>query len=246
VAFTYNCSYRSAIAALVLVVALTSVAHGAAVASAAHAASIDGPKTVQPGHPAWFQITDLATEATAAWFPSPCLQAGPPHITEGSALFWTVTPGTYEVNAIAAWLVDGKIRLLPLTATVEVAGDAPDPPVPPDPPPPPNQKWQVVIVFESADLDNYPRSQQVMLGSLTFRSSLKTKGHKLVAGGIIDKDIKDRDGKTPEALKPFLGAASGKPLPQLCIAPVGGGEVRAVPLPLTEAEVFQVLEGKTR
>jgi len=213
------------------------------------AATIDGPKEVQAGHPAWFQIMDLATGASAAWFPSAYLQAGPPHMVDGSALFWTVIPGTYTVNAIAVdWAAK---RLTPLMAVVQVVGSEPTPPPDPDPnppgpdpQPPPNQKWQVVIVFESADLDNYPRTQQVMLGSLTFRAALKDKGHKLVAGGIVDKDIKDAAGKTPEALKPFLGAAGGKTLPQLCIAPVDGGEVKAVPLPLTEAAVFDVLEGK--
>ena len=104
-------------------------------AGPAGAAVIDGPKEVAAGHPAWFQITGLASGASAAWFPSAHLQAGPPHLVECSALFWTQTPGSYTVNAIA---VDWEAkRLTPLMATVQVVGDGPLPPPDPDPPIPP-------------------------------------------------------------------------------------------------------------
>jgi len=207
---------------------------------------IDGPTSVAVSQPAWFTVGGMESGDRSVWFPSPQLQTDSRYIKEGVSLFWSDKPGKFQINVM---VVDcSKNKFIPLSETIAVGSDpGPDPippgPDPPDPDPPdPNQKWQVVIVFESADLDNYPRSQQVMLGSLTFRDALAAKGHKLVVGGIVDKDIKDRDGKMPEALKPFLGAAAGKTLPQLCIAPIEGGEVKVVPLPLTEAAVFEVLE----
>jgi len=57
-------------------------------------------------------------------------------MVDGSALFWTQTPGAYTVNAIAVdWAAK---RLTPLMAVVQVVGDGPTPPPGPDPPIPPS------------------------------------------------------------------------------------------------------------
>jgi len=103
------------------------------------------------------------------------------------------------------------------------------------------KRWQVVIVHERSSLDNLPRSQQVMLSGLGFRELLKKAGHHLVAGGIVDKDIKDKDRNVPPALVPYLYAAAGKALPRLCISPVEGGKVREFPLPADAAAVLNLL-----
>ncbi len=119
----------------------------------------------------------------------------------------------------------------------------PDPPDPPDPPPPPNQKWEIVIVHESDDAVNLPRSQQVMLKSLTFRKQLKDAGHRLLA--IVDHQIKNAKDGIPAGLAPYFGACEGDKLPRIGLCPLNGGDVIDFPFPLTEAAVFKLLkEGK--
>jgi hypothetical protein len=121
-------------------------------------------------------------------------------------------------------------------------GPGPQPPDPPKPPEPnPGGKKQVAFVIESSNLDSLPLSQRSLLASLTLRQKLKEQGHQFL--WILDKDVRDPTGNVPAAFAPFLGAAAGKPLPQLCFAPLGGGEVTSVAVPATEAELFKILDG---
>lgn len=113
-----------------------------------------------------------------------------------------------------------------------------------EPGPLPSEKKQVVIMINPTRRDNLRRSQQMMLASLTFRGRLKAAGHQLV--GIVDREIKDKEGNTHKSLIPFRNACGTKPLPQLCTAPLGGGRVTCVPLPLTEAEVLDTLTRGSR
>jgi hypothetical protein len=63
-----------------------------------------------------------------------------------------------------------------------------------------------------------------VVASRKFREALVTRGHQLVA--IVDKDT------PPSAiLKPFFAAASGRSLPVLLRAPIGGGTIEVMPLP---------------
>lgn len=117
-----------------------------------------------------------------------------------------------------------------------------DEPLPP--PPPPDQKWQVVIVYELDDRDNYSRGQQVLLTSLEFRARLEKEGHRLVPGGIIDQDVVNVDGDITEELASYLAACKGDPLPRICIAPLKGGKVLDFLLPDTEQSVFDLLNQK--
>lgn len=124
-----------------------------------------------------------------------------------------------------------------------IVGKEPIPP-PPPPPPPPDQKWQVVIIYELDDRDNYSRGQQVILTSLEFRARLKKEGHRLVPGGIVDQDVIDADGAIAKELAPYFSASEGDPLPRICIAPLGGGRVLDFVLPETEQAVFDLLNRK--
>lgn len=135
-------------------------------------------------------------------------------------------------------------RFLGLAGLLVLAG-CPEPvPPPPPPPPPPVKHWQVVIVYETNDLDNYSRGQQVLIGSLVFRENLAAAGHVLVAGGVVDQDVEDEAGNVPQGLAPYLQPAKGKQLPRLCIAAEVGAEVLDFLLPETEAAVFDLLEAE--
>ncbi len=113
----------------------------------------------------------------------------------------------------------------------------------PDPPFPPGQKWQVVIVYESADLDNLSSEQQSIIKSLTFREQVVAAGHKILPGGIIDQGAVDSEGKAPETVAPYLAACKGKALPRLCISAMTGGEVQTFPLMADEVAVLNFLNG---
>lgn len=104
--------------------------------STARGQTITGPtEPVKPMHVAWLSIDGLEGDATATFFPTPQLTAGPPHLQPMHAMFWAAEPGTYQVTAVA---VDWKAKTLtPLSLTITVEGEhRPDPPEPrPDPNP---------------------------------------------------------------------------------------------------------------
>lgn len=141
-----------------------------------------------------------------------------------------------KVGIVLMVVQEGVGALLVHEVTV---GPFPDPPLPP---PPPNRKWQIVIVHESNDKDNLPRSQQVLLSSIVFRKTLAAAGHHLIEGGIVDHDIRGAGGEVPKVLAPFFRSCEGKPLPRICIVPLTGGAVKSYPLPLTGSGVFGLLE----
>jgi hypothetical protein len=112
-----------------------------------------------------------------------------------------------------------------------------------DPPLPPQDKWQVVIVYESNDLDNMPSKQRLMITGLAFREKVAAAGHFIVKGGITDQHIIDASGKAPSSLAPFLAACKGKPLPRICIAPITSGTIQTFPLPADETATLNLLKG---
>jgi len=174
----------------------------------------------------------------ALLLPAPAAAGGEPTVTP--------FPPDGQAQLIVA---DGWAYIVRGTPPVPVRAwqfaDAPDPPDPPDPPLPPDppvpgEKWQVAIVFERTQLDNLPWSQRTIIGSLVFRERLREAGHRLVA--IVDQDVEGADGKPPKDLAAYLNACKGDPVPRICLAPLKGGPVRDFPLPMTEDEVFALLE----
>lgn len=111
-------------------------------------------------------------------------------------------------------------------------GTGPNPPNPPTP----GGKQQVVVVLESADLDSLPRGQREIVSGLAFRKELTAAGH--VFKGVVDvSETLPSNSK----LLPFVQACSGLGLPCLAIAPIDGGDVTPMELPLTPADVFKIL-----
>lgn len=124
---------------IILALAIAAIA-----AAAACGQQIAGPDQVEAGKPVWYTLTDVPPPMQAVWIPSPELQAGPPHIRDGHALFCAADPGEYKLVAIVAVLDDdGRLKqLLPMTRQVKVTGEAPSP----DPfYPEPNPAWKTAV-----------------------------------------------------------------------------------------------------
>jgi hypothetical protein len=159
-------------------------------------------------------------------------------------IFHATKPGQYML-AVATKDTDGK--LVTAKVVLNVGGEPqpdPDPTPDPDPnPPPPPGKWQVVIVYESNDLDNLPPGQQSIIKSLEFRERLTKAGHKLVPGGVWDRNAPNRKGTVPKSLAPYLAACKGETLPRLCISPAGGGKIRTFALPANIDAALTLLSG---
>ena len=124
-------------------------------------------------------------------------------------------------------------------------GTDPNPDVDPIDPPLPNKQWQVVIIYERGELDDYSPQQQSIIKSLTFRKKLIEAGHSLVEGGVTDKDTVDRTGVAPRKLLPYLSACKGTELPRICIASPTGGTVQDfyIPKEATDESILALLGG---
>ena len=133
-------------------------------------------------------------------------------------------------------------------------GPGPDPgPDPPDPLPPDPLPGlsQVCFVAESGTLPQLPRPQQTMLGSLSLQEEIKKAGHKFI--GNLDPQTYGADCSTgvcgdasnaPADYKAWLDAAKGQKLPVLLTAPVGGGTIKAQPLPADDSALWTIIGGK--
>ncbi len=179
-----------------VVLALVVVAH------AAVAASIDGPETVKPGHPAWFQITDMPARGTAFWFVTDHLQVESRYMQPATALFWAAAPGKYRVSAIVVAIEKDNLVGESLSAVVKVEGDAPVPPPPPPDPPSPLTGLSK-LVYDWA-LTETPQAKRVVYASALSRS-YDGMAAKIAAGAV--KTPQDIIDQTTAANRAAIGEA---------------------------------------
>ncbi len=165
-------------------------------------------------------------------------------VDDGQRLvFASPEPGKYKISLSVA--IDGQSDLVEwILGNGKEPGPDPDPDPGPDPPLPPDNKWQIVIVYESSTLGKLSPEQQSVIKSLTFRKRLAKAGHLILPGGIFDKDGIDRNNQVPKGLAPFVAAVRDTKLPVLCIAPVASGPVKVFPLPADEDAVIELLGGE--
>ena len=124
-----------------LIVAIVAIA-----AATARGQTIDGPDQVDAGKPVWYSITGVPENSQAVWIPNAELQAGLPYICDGHALLFCETPGKRTLTAIVAVLNEQKQlqRLVPLSKTIEVTGEAPPAPFV-NPYPAPAENWKAAV-----------------------------------------------------------------------------------------------------
>lgn len=140
--------------------------------------TITGPDEIPAGKPAWYAVTGVPSNSSAAFLPTACLDSDPSRVVEGNALFWVATPGEYVLPGVVVnWETK---RLIPLSKKITVIGKdpSPNPPVPPVPPTPVPGERFVLIVSETRD-----RTPQEAATLATLRRWLTDKG---VQWRIID------------------------------------------------------------
>ena len=108
---------------------------------------------------------------------------------------------------------------------------------PPPPPPPPNGKWQVMLFYQSSELDNMPLAQRELIAGRKFREDLAKRGHYFAGAFDVDAIV-----RTSGELTTWWASVQGDPMPRVAVAPREGGDVAGYPLPADVAEFFKLLE----
>lgn len=205
---------------------LLAVLVASAITAACQAQTIAGPDTVAPGKPVWFSIVDLPTHAKAAWLPSDEIQAGPPYIQAGHALFFATASGTRTLSAMVAIVdADGRLEaLVPIAKKVQVGEPTPEPPPNPPVPPTPTGPRQLILIWESGEPTE---ATATAAKSKDLKQYLVDHNHHL---WMIDKDAVGPDGKSaPAEFAGWLERAKKETLPRLFIVAAssdgGGGNI---------------------
>lgn len=162
-----------------------------------------------------------------------------------SALSWKLTSGGSIVvfegdpgETFGVVFIPDKTNQ-PIAATRVTLGGCPDPSPPdpdPDPDPDPNRKWQIMLFYESDDLDNLPVAQRELIAGRKFRQQLEARGHHFA--GAYDVDAITR---TSGELTTWWAAIQGDPMPRVALAPRAGGDVQDYPLPASVDEFYKLL-----
>lgn len=98
-----------------------------------------------------------------------------------------------------------------------------------DDPPPPDTKWSIVFFWETGD-QSLSLDQLEILASSQFQDELRKQGHEVRA---FDPDAA---ASFPAKYKGYWDTVKDKPMPQVAVAPKGGGKVWAFALPKTTEE----------
>lgn len=170
---------------IIYAVAIAMVATGLATGQ-----TIDGPTTVKVGQAAWYSIKDLPPNAAFSWSPQLELQAGPPHIRDGHALFIPTSAGQRMLvgQMVTVDWAARNFSVVPLSIVVTVEGDSPNPPPPPGPRPAnpfpaPDLKWrQSLAPLISAITD----SKLPFLKAKSSAEKLGSLSSQLAAGALAD------------------------------------------------------------
>ena len=216
-----------------------------------NAKEIVGKDEIRVGNLTWYTVRGLSATSSIAWFPSPHIQAGPPHIQDGHALFFSKHVGEYTISA---FVVDWEAKtLFPLSKTVRVSGEGPappDPPIPPDPnppippdppdpdppdPDPPIPKGNRYIVISEESSQRTREFVNLLQQIHVFREYCETNKHIYL--------LADQDSNSP-AVRPYAQAAqTDNVLPCLFIVPGKGGKLLYKgSVPTTVEELIQLVQ----
>lgn len=128
------------------------------------------------------------------------------------------------------------------TIVINVGGEEPKPPPgpkpkpEPEPKPNPDQKWSVVVFWETG-ANNISLEQLEIIASRKFREQFEELGHQL---RIFDPDAAEG---FPTKYKGFWDAIDKNNLPQVSVAPIEGGKVWTFALPESRATFLKRIEG---
>jgi len=180
----------------------------------------------------------------------------------GKTVLWTITPDPIQEAEIVGTLVftgvpggrytatavvidfDAKTAIK-LRHVVTFAGKpepippgpqpGPDPPKP-DPTPPIAGKLFVVVVEETRDA---AANRGLWFTDKELWAYFREKGHRL---RVVDKDVKDADGKTPADVKRFIDDTGNGGTPRLYLVGEDGKTRRAGPMPETPAKLLSLIK----
>ena len=174
---------------------------------------------VTPGNPvpAYSLVRVTLGEGERAWVIGSDLMPVDVAKTDFGLVF-TGKPGRYAVLAFTAETQDQAI--------VEIGGANPGPG--PDPPgPTPGDRWNIVVFYDSATLDNLTRDQQAIIRGESVKTKLEDEGHKLL------QRVQGHPSSYPTSIRQYVTAVVGQPLPRVAIQSTEGGTVLHFPLPAT-------------
>lgn len=177
-------------------------------------------------------------------------------VVEGSRFYVWAKPGKYTIEASGSWRLyqeieakDGKLWKViadeddyEYTKSFTVGPEVPVPdPFPPDPKPPlppvPGGPYQILLIYDTEQLDNLPADQRAILTSLVYRQKLVSAGHR-VLGVFAAQTINPANASK---FKVFFDSVKDDPLPRLAIARLDGGKVADFPLPANMADLEKLL-----
>jgi hypothetical protein len=219
--------------------------------------TIEGPTDILPNQTATLQVKGVSpaqlSTGKVVWWPRNNIEVLPVQTWGGQPLLMVRSPinNTYLIQVMTA--INNELAY---TEHIITVGTTPDPnpgpvppgPVPPDPgpiPPPPDpvppapdfeEPLSLILIEETED--RTPEEAATVLST----DIIKFIAEKGWTRYLIDKDIKDKDGKTPESVKAYIERAVGAGLPWYIVVDKNGNMVVEGPIK-TEKVLLEVLKG---